>query len=174
MEALVVSTFDQTIDFEALWGLPKSQGEVKIYGKVCKTPRFQQSYGRGYRFSGVDHPGKEIPPELQGLWEWAQTKGKYNQMFLNWYQDGTHYISAHRDDESELVQGSYILSVSFGDTRKFRIRDYKTKLIVKDIDLTDGTVLEMRHPFNQEYTHEIVKTSKPVGRRINVTFRQFK
>lgn len=174
MNNLAISHYPHSFDFDLVWNLPKAPGKVTVFGKTYDTPRYQQSYNRGYTFSGNSHPGLPIPPELQSVWDWGQTQGTYNQLFLNWYDDGKHYIGAHRDDESDLVSGSDILSVSFGATRTFRIRDYHTKQIVTDLDLTDGTVVKMNHPFNRDYTHEIVKTSKPVGRRINITFRRFK
>lgn len=179
MEHLDISCYPFKFDFDAVWKLPKSKGKVTIFGKTHDTPRFQQSYNRGYTFSGNEHPGVPIPDELLDVWDWAQTQGTYNQLFVNWYQDGNHYISAHRDNEKDLVPESDILSLSFGATRTFRICDYYTKEIVKDIDLTNGMVVRMKHPFNRDFTHEIRKiTSKKlasqVGPRINITFRNFK
>lgn len=173
MEHLDIYYYPGDFDFEAVWNLPKAPGKVTVFGKTYDTPRFQQSYLRGYTFSGNEHPGKPVPEELKDVWEWAQTQGTYNQLFVNWYEHGKHCIGAHRDDEKDLVKGSDIMSLSFGATRTFRIRDFATKKIVKDLDLTNGTVIKMNHPFNRDFTHEITKTSKPVGPRINITCRNF-
>ena len=69
---------------------------------------------------------------------------------------------------------SSIASISFGESRIFRIRDHNTKKIVKDIELKHGSLLIMGGDFQKEFTHEIPKTMKKnVGRRINITCRDF-
>lgn len=75
-----------------------------------------------------------------------------------------------------MVPLSPILSLSFGATRKFRIRDKNDK-IIKDIDLHDSDIIVMCGNMQKEFKHEIVKVSgekgAKVGKRINITFRQF-
>ena len=98
---------------------------------------------------------------------------KYNATFFNWYKNGSEYISAHRDDEHGLVPGSTIASLSFGDVRTFRIRDYLTKKIVLDVQLKHGTLFVMGGDFQKEFTHEVPKTKKSLHKRINITYRNF-
>lgn len=68
--------------------------------------------------------------------------------------------------------------MSFGETRKFRIRNKNTKKITHDIELTDGTIVIMCGETQKYFTHEIVKVQGKkglsTGKRISVTFRKFK
>jgi alkylated DNA repair dioxygenase AlkB len=168
-------------EFDDLWQKhPDEKGKVLIYGKYRKTPRWHMSYLKSYNFSGQTLKTEPIPTEVQKLLDHINEKRdiKYNQVLINWYLDGTHYIGPHSDDERQLVPGSSIYSLSLGATRKFRIRDKKTNKIVKDFELSDGTVVVMCGAMQKEFKHEIVKIqgakSKKVGKRINITFRCFK
>lgn len=181
-------------EFENIWKThPEEYGTVKIYGKELKTPRWQQTYLQNYKFSGIDHKILPLPDTIKKYLDWANTldmyqnkkqnlnqnlnqKPLFNQVLINWYKDGSHYISSHADDEGQLLHNSPILSISFGTERKFRIR--KNKKIIKDIMIKNNDVLVMGGRFQKDYKHEIVKIAgnkgKLVGRRINITFRQFK
>ena len=168
--------------FNTLWPLhPEEHAEVMIYGKLTPIPRYQRSYGRDYKFSGVVSKGYPIPPEIQPYLDWVNSLGygEFNEILLNWYEDGSHYIGAHSDDESQLVPGSPIVTLTLclpGEPRKFRIRD-RNKKIVKDILTTNGMALVMGGDFQKQFKHEIVKmtgnAAKKAGARISITFRQF-
>lgn len=167
-------------DFNRLWDAhPKEYGLVKIYGKVIHTPRWQQTYGRAYEFSGINHTPLETPPLFQPFWDWATTTeyGPFNQMLVNWYQNGHHYIGAHSDDETFMKPDTPIVSISLGASRKFRIREKKTNMIVKDIMMSHGMILVMGGNFQKEFKHEVPKIGgkkgEVTGRRINITFRCF-
>lgn len=163
---------------------PTERGQVHMYGKLVNVPRTEKSYLRDYTFSQVDHHADPtLPPVLISLFDWAQNtkyakthSGSFNQVFINWYENGHQYIGAHSDNESQLKKDSEIISVSFGATRLFRIRD-KEKKIVHSIKLRHGDVVIMKPGMQSLFTHEIVKVSGKVGLkidwRINVTFRKF-
>lgn len=157
---------------------PKEHGKVMMYGKIIDVPRYQQSYINNYNFSGINHSAiKEIPIPLQPIYDYISTINKFNQILINWYQNGHHYIGAHSDDETQLIKNSTIISISLGETRTFRIRDKKTKKIVLDIQLEHGTIIIM-NDMQKKFTHEITKVNGKKGQnlkeRINITFRQFK
>ena len=43
-------------------------------------------------------------------------------VMIHYYRDGTDYIPSHSDDDQYIDAKSYILSLSFGQTRNFIIR----------------------------------------------------
>lgn len=167
--------------FNQLWALhPEQRGQVRLLGNVINTPRWHKSYINSYHFSGMNHAADPLPPILQPLLDWAKTafQQPFNQVLLNWYQDGGDYIGPHSDDESQLVEGSPILSVSLGATRTFRIHPKAGGKKLLDIELKNGSYIIMKSPMQSYYKHSIVKVggkkAKTVGRRINITFRCFK
>jgi len=167
--------------FEELWNIhPTEHGQVIMYGKKIDVPRYLKSYGRDYNFAGMNHIAEEIPNEFKkfmdivnGLYE----NYIFNSLLVNWYENGNHYIGPHSDNTKQLVTDSPIVSISLGQTRIFRIRDKKTKEILKDIELKNKSIVVMCGKFQDELTHEIVKVNgdkgKKMGRRINLTFRVF-
>eukprot|EP00656_Telonema_subtile_P056660 TRINITY_DN9111_c0_g1_i1.p1 TRINITY_DN9111_c0_g1~~TRINITY_DN9111_c0_g1_i1.p1 ORF type:complete len:361 (+),score=31.75 TRINITY_DN9111_c0_g1_i1:105-1187(+) len=169
------------VPFDTLWDLhPTEFGKVKLLGKVLDTPRWQQTYGRAYSFTGMEHAAVSMPEQFEPYHAWANSLGYgvFNQMLVNWYQDGRHYIGTHSDETRPLVTDSPILSVSLGCTRTFRIRHKPDKQIIKDVPLPHGTVLVMGGGFQGEFKHEVPKVGGSkglmLGKRINLTFRQFR
>jgi alkylated DNA repair dioxygenase AlkB len=77
----------------------------------------------------------------------------------------------HADDEPELGRDPAIASFSLGATRRFRLRHRRRKQ-VGDLELEHGSLLSMAGPTQHHYVHAVPKTARPVGERINLTFRQ--
>ena len=107
-------------------------------------------------------------------WSRAHIDARFNGLLLNWY-DGMlgHRIGPHRDDEKELVKGAPIVTISFGETRTFRLRRWKGE-DGSDIEVTDGSVLVIPYDTNKAYTHEVTAPKEAKGRRISVTIRAFR
>ena len=171
-------------DFDELWDLhPTEYGQVKMYGKIIDTPRWQQSYGVPYYFSGMDHPALEFPniDTLQILKEYVESvEGcEYKQMLMNWYETGSHYIGKHSDNERLIIPQSNIYSFSFGAERVFRIRGKKHTSVGDkpqlrlDLAMPHGTLIVMGGDMQKHFTHEVPKSTKVKERRINITFRRF-
>lgn len=175
--------------FKSLWDThPEEFNEVKMFGKMVLTPRWQQSYGQPYYYSGLMHEALPIEhPYLKRLLAWVNKhSGKeYKQVLVNWYKDGTHYIGPHSDDETQLVKCSAIYSFSYGQTRIFRITskaDKKDKTLSakerfrKDVTLTHNSLVIMGGEMQKYYHHEVPKraASTTPNPRINITFRLFK
>lgn len=170
-------------DFETLWALhPADYGKVSIMGRVIDTPRWQQTYLRAYNYTGMNHEPLPLAPEFQPALEWANAlypgQWKFNQVLINWYQNGHHYIGPHSDDTRQLVANSPILSISLGAERTFRIREKGTKAITLDLGMPDRSYVVMGGAMQDHFTHEVPKINgakgENVGRRVNITFRVFK
>ena len=170
--------------FDVLWNLhPTAHNEVVMYGKSIPIPRFQQAYLKDYSFSGTVSKVKELPVEFIPYMEWVNSLGygEFNSFLVNWYENGENYIGPHADNTAPLVPDSPIVTITLcapGEERKFRLRDIKTKKVVKDVLTPNGIVLIMGGKFQKEFKHEIVKITGPkaqkAGARISITLRQFK
>jgi alkylated DNA repair dioxygenase AlkB len=95
---------------------------------------------------------------------------RFNSVLLNYYRDGRDSMGMHSDDEPELGPEPAIASVSFGETRTFILRHKRSKRTVK-LDLTSGSMLLMAGATQSNWVHGIDKVSRPLGPRVNLTFR---
>lgn len=112
----------------------------------------------------------EIQSKLQGL-EFDDKTLEFNAVLCNFYRDGKDSVSWHSDDEASLHHTkSNIGSVSFGDTRKFVIRHLETRVKV-EFELAHGDIFIMGGKFQRFWEHQVPKTSKKVGPRLNLTYR---
>ncbi|MEJ2131932.1 MAG: alpha-ketoglutarate-dependent dioxygenase AlkB [Gammaproteobacteria bacterium] len=80
-------------------------------------------------------------------------------------------MGLHSDDERDLEPGVPICSVSFGATRTMQWRS-KDGTRRERVDLADGDVLIVQSWIQSAWKHGISKTRRPVGERINLTFRR--
>ncbi|MFT5365887.1 MAG: alkylated DNA repair dioxygenase AlkB [Candidatus Latescibacterota bacterium] len=164
------------MSFDALWDLhPVDFSEILIHGRRVKTPRWGQAFGRDYRFSGQLAQSDPIPPFLNPVLEWVceAIDGRLNGLLLNWY-DGSlgHYIGKHRDKTTGMVVGTPIVTVSFGEARVFRLREWKGTESV-DFVAENGSVFIVPYEMNKRWTHEIPKAKRYLGKRVSVTVRAF-
>lgn len=163
--------------FEKLWSLhPDEYHEIKIHGRLIKTPRWQQAYGTDYYYTGFINRALPIPEIIVPLHSWIKEHIdlRLNGLLVNWY-DGElgHYIGPHRDSPHGLIKGSPIVTVSFGETRIFRLRPTKQREAYLDFTAESGTVFIMPWETNQMWKHEVPHFRRYQGRRISVTFRVF-
>ena len=154
------------------------QESMNMYGKKIDFPRLTAWYGnddKPYSFSGITlQPlpwSNEILTIKSKIEPVANTA--FNSVLLNLYRDGNDSISWHTDAEKELGINPVIASVNFGATRKFQLRHIKTKEKL-EIELTHGSLLIMQGELQHFWQHQVPKTSKVVGERINLTFRVIK
>jgi len=154
------------------------QESMNMYGKKIEFPRLTAWYGNNdkpYSFSGITlqpHPWTSEILTIKNKIE-PIAKTEFNSVLLNLYRDGNDSISWHTDAEKELGINPTIASVNFGATRKFQLRHIKTKEKL-EIELTHGSLLIMQGELQHFWQHQVPKTSKVVGERINLTFRVIK
>jgi len=154
------------------------QESMNMYGKKIDFPRLTAWYGNNdkpYSFSGITLQPLPWSSEILSIKSKIEPVAKtaFNSVLLNLYRDGNDSISWHTDAERELGTNPVIASVNFGATRKFQLRHIKTKEKL-EIELTHGSLLIMQGELQHFWQHQVPKTSKVVGERINLTFRVIK
>ncbi|MFO0570201.1 MAG: alpha-ketoglutarate-dependent dioxygenase AlkB [Polyangiaceae bacterium] len=165
---------DETV--QELWRLhPSEFPDLVMNGRIVKAPRWQQAYGKDYRFSGRVSRAQPVPPVLAPLLGWArsQVDARLNGLLLNWYDASLeHYIGKHRDKTTGLVDGAPIVTISLGAARVFRLRPWRAPG-ARDFAARHGTVFVMPFNTNRAWTHEVPHFARGRGRRISVTIRAF-
>lgn len=151
------------------------QESMNMYGRQLPFPRLIAWYGddqKPYSFSGITLDPFPWLPELTEIKKRLEpiAKIEFNRVLLNLYRDGRDSVGWHTDAEPGLGKNPVIASVSFGATRKFQLRHMQSKEKV-ELELSHGSLLIMMGEMQHFWQHQIPKTAKPVGERINLTFR---
>ena len=149
--------------------------EIEVFGKIChqnSNVGFFSNDSIGYSYSRRLARSIPLTPSLIILLEQINefTNSNFNGILINHYESGTDSIGAHSDDEKGLGRNG-VVAISMGATRKFRIRDKKTKKIVKDVEMEPCSIIHMGGDFQQEFTHEIPVQKRVAGARTSFTFR---
>jgi alkylated DNA repair dioxygenase AlkB len=146
---------------------------VVVYGKRHLQPRLTAWHGdAAYTYSGLRLEPLPFTPLLQAIRAAVEsaTGRHFNSVLLNYYRNERDSMGMHSDDEPELGPEPAIASVSFGATRTFVLRHKRSKRTLK-LDLTDGSVLLMAGQLQKHWLHGINKLARPLGPRLNLTFR---
>ncbi len=163
--------------FEEVWRLhPTTKPRIRMINKEVEIPRWQQAYGADYHFSGQTSRALPAPPVLLPLRDWARqaVDPRLNGLLLNWYEGPAHYIGAHHDSTRGMAAGAPIVTVSFGETRVFRLsRGSGAVRRVRDFPAPAGTVFILPQDTNEVWKHAVPKSGRHRGRRISVTLRAF-
>ena len=149
---------------------------IVIYGKTVNQQRnigFFTNESIGYYYYNKLAESMPVTPHLSILISTVNTllHADFNGILVNEYPDGNHYIGKHSDDERALSDAG-VVSVSFGASRKFRIRDKLTNNIVMDIPTNSREIWIMGGDFQKEFTHEVPVEKKIKSKRISFTFRK--
>lgn len=166
------ATYFKTLLEETPW----QKEDIKVFGKVHPQPRLTALYGsnnKPYSYSNISmHPQlftfalREIKKRIE-----AALLHNFTTCLLNLYRDGKDSNGWHSDDEKELGINPVIASVSFGATRIFKFREKANTKNVHKIALAPGSLLLMKGRTQHLWQHQVPKTTKPTGQRINLTFR---
>jgi len=151
---------------------------LRIYGRVVESPRrscWIGDAGATYTYSGsrfVPRPWSSALLALKSRVEIA-CGSAFNSVLANWYRDGQDAMGWHADDEPELGPEPLIASVSLGAERVMRFRRGRCGPSQGWL-LPHGSLLIMAGTTQTHYQHAIPRTTKPLGGRINLTFRQIR
>jgi alkylated DNA repair dioxygenase AlkB len=149
--------------------------QTRFRPEPIQLPRQESMYGDcrcNYIYSGVTltaQPWTDWLAELRDRIEHI-TFSRYQVVIGNRYLDGSKHIGYHADDSPEMGKEPAIASLSLGATRRFGVRCRATKETTA-FELTHGSLIFMRPGCQTTHVHCIAKTAKPVGERINWTFR---
>ncbi|MBF9223748.1 alpha-ketoglutarate-dependent dioxygenase AlkB family protein [Hymenobacter ruricola] len=153
------------------------QRTIRLFGQESPQPRLTAWYGDAdarYTYSGLAWEPRPWTPALLALRQRleAATASRFNSVLLNLYRDGRDGMGWHADDEPELGPAPAIASLSLGATRRFRLRP-RAGLVHPplSLDLGSGSLLLMRGPTQRHWQHALPKTTRPLGPRLNLTFR---
>jgi alkylated DNA repair dioxygenase AlkB len=164
--------------FESLYrDTPWRQERIRLFGEEHPLPRLTAWHGdpgAGYVYSGLLQQPHAWTVSLAALRDRVtdQAGHRFDSVLLNLYRDGADTVAWHADDEPELGSAPVIASVSLGATRRFRIRRRDDHARCIDLQLGAGSLLIMRGPLQQLCEHTVPRTARPVGPRINLTFRR--
>jgi alkylated DNA repair dioxygenase AlkB len=138
-----------------------------MYEREVDVPRLMASFRLP--------PASEAKPPsvIIEAWELVRqfTGVPFNSVGLNRYRDGRDSVAPHNDHLSVLVEGHPIVLLSLGATRRMIVRSKAPPRRRIQIDLEAGSLLSMSYATQLHYTHEIPKTTDPVGERISLAFR---
>ncbi|MDQ2078367.1 alpha-ketoglutarate-dependent dioxygenase AlkB [Marinimicrobium sp. ABcell2] len=149
---------------------------IRMHGRKVPVPRLDVWYGdpgHRYRYSGVDFDALPWTPTLAEIKHSLEARlgHRFNSVLANLYRDGRDSVAWHSDDEPELGANPVIASVSLGATRRFSLRHKARAWPTVRQDLPNGSVLLMAGATQHHWQHQLAKTARTVGPRINLTFR---
>jgi alkylated DNA repair dioxygenase AlkB len=155
------------------------QHEITMFGKTYPVPRQTAWFGpTDYKYSGITETqavqqDAEVSEWIRHIiWQIGHRTGNtFNSVLLNLYRGGNDSVAWHSDDEAEYGVNPVIASLSFGAARTFKMRHKQDKKDKVDIILEPGSLLVMSGKTQECWEHSIPKTAKPIGPRINLTFR---
>jgi alkylated DNA repair dioxygenase AlkB len=141
---------------------------------ACLHSRNAAPIWAGFRYTGGGANGHGWTADLLNIKAKIEAECKicFDRVLLNYYRDGNDSVAWHSDNLPPDGKHHPIASVTFGETRVFKVRHKSNKNTpTLDIPLTHGSFLLMGDTMQQHYEQHIPKTTRSVACRINLTFR---
>jgi len=168
---------DQRLYDELESAIPWREETIGLFGRRVTVPRltaWNGDDGVGYRYSRGDHRANGWLNELAGLRDHLRSRLgiRFNFVLANLYRHGQDAMGWHADDEPELGECPCIASLSLGAARRFCLRARDGSRRRTELLLESGSLLFMWGRSQHDWLHAVPRTRRPVGPRINLTFRQ--
>lgn len=159
--------------------IPWQQDNITLFGKTHPQPRLTSLFGnegKPYSYSNIVMQPHHWNPLLMFIKNEIEEicSESFTTVLLNYYRDGKDSNGWHADNEKELGRNPVIASVSFGAERFFHLQHNTIKEQKLKINLEHGSLLIMKGSTQHCWKHQIPKTAKDIGPRINLTFRIIK
>ena len=153
------------------------EDRIRIFGKTYPQPRLTAVFGeqgKSYTYSGIQMLPTAFTPSLLDLKKKIEDLSgeHFTTCLLNLYRDGQDSNGWHADNEKELGDQPFIASVSLGASRTFHLKHREDRSLRFRMQLEHGSLLLMGGAMQESWLHQIPKTRKSVGKRINLTFRK--
>jgi len=172
-DAQKASEIYETLFSEIVW----QEDEITLFGKTHLQPRLTALYGDDetpYSYSGIVMTPRKFSRTLEKIKEDISnyTGEQFNAVLCNLYRHGKDSNGWHSDNEKELGIDPFIASLSLGETRMFHLKHKQDPASKAKLPLVNGSLLCMGGATQTHYKHQVSKTQKQVGPRINLTFRR--
>lgn len=156
--------------------IPWERHRLRLFGRELPAPRLSCWVGDPGAVYTYSRTRFEPRPWTDGLAQLRERMRRvcaapFNAVLCNLYRDGRDAMGWHSDDEPELGPEPVVASLSVGAVRRFRLRHRHDPAQRLELDLQPGSVLFMGGATQANYRHDLPRTSRPVGARINLTFR---
>lgn len=152
------------------------QDTITVYGKAYLQPRLTAFFANNehtYKYSNIVMQPNVFENDLLEIKNKIETELKiiFTSCLANLYRDGNDSNGWHSDNEKELGKNPIIASVSLGAERVFHLKNKTNKTLKTKLTLQHGSLLLMQGTTQTNWLHQIPKTKKNIGKRINLTFR---
>ena len=154
------------------------QHAVRLFGRHVPCPRLSAWHGEPgarYVYSGIALVAAGWQQDVLAVLRRVErvVGATFDSVLVQLYRDGSDSMGWHSDDEPALGPRPLIASVSLGASRRFVLR-HRTRRDVERVELwlDDASLLVMRGDTQHAWHHALPKTRRPVGPRINLTFRR--
>lgn len=159
--------------------IPWKQDPITVFGKTYPQPRLTSLHSineEPYSYSGISMEPESMTQTLNSILNKIKNVevNPFTTVLLNQYRDGKDSNGWHSDDEKELGENPIIASVSFGEERFFHLKHKQHKEERYKIKLAHGSLLVMGGTMQKHWQHQIAKTKRSIGARINLTFRRIR
>lgn len=158
-----------------LLNYPFEQVNMVVHGRVYKPLRKVCAYSDAdvkYNFSETcikSHPWTLTLLDIKHRLE-QELKCEFNYVLLNLYETGAAKIGKHKDNESCLDPNVPVATVSLGATRLMQF--HRKNQPTQNFKLEKGSLLTMRAPTNNYWSHCIEADTTVTLPRISLTFRK--
>lgn len=159
--------------------IPWQRHQMKIFGRTHDAPRLScwiGDAGAVYTYSRTRYEPMPWTPASRELCDGVSDicTHRFNAVLCNLYRDGRDCMGWHSDDEPELGKNPIVASLSFGATRKFRLRHRRDPTRRADLALASGSLLYLGGATQSHYRHDLPRSARVLTARINLTFRQIR
>ena len=150
---------------------------IRLFGREVDSPRLScwiGDEGAAYTYSGARFQPHPWPAALLTVRQRLTDElgCVFNSVLANRYRDGRDCMGWHSDNESELGPQPLIASLSLGATRRFVLKHRHDSSRKLELEMPHGSLLVMGGDTQRNYKHALPRTARPLGERINLTFRR--